>query len=95
MEEPIIETLAETKNFDVWQAEEPDGETTYHIELGVITLHLFYEEWEELAELVAASGADKEVYDLELDVATLHFPRTAWKEFQGLIKEARKHVAEE
>ena len=29
--EPRTETLAETENFLAWEAEEPDGETTYHI----------------------------------------------------------------
>ena len=44
-------TLAETDNYMVWKAEEPDGETTYHIELNNITLHFFEEEWEEFIEL--------------------------------------------
>lgn len=57
MEEPIIETLAETKNFSLWQAEEPDGETTYHLEMGLVTLHLFHEEWEEFLALIADAEA--------------------------------------
>jgi hypothetical protein len=44
--------LAETENFAVWQAEEPDDEVTYHLELGNITLHFFQEEWEELLDLL-------------------------------------------
>ena len=52
MEEPKIKTLSETKNFEIWLAEEPDGELTYHLELGLVTLHLFGEEWEEFVELV-------------------------------------------
>jgi len=52
MDEPIITSLAETANFEVWQAEEPDGEMTYHLELGVATLHLFREEWEEFLALI-------------------------------------------
>jgi hypothetical protein len=52
MEEPIIEILAESENFNLWRAEEPDGETTYHIELGTVTIHLFREEWEELLRLI-------------------------------------------
>lgn len=52
MEEPIVETLAETENFGLWQAEEPDGETTYHLEMGLVTVHLFREEWEELLTLI-------------------------------------------
>jgi hypothetical protein len=49
--EPKTETLAETDNYMVWKAEEPDGETTYHIELNSVTLHFFSEEWEEFIEL--------------------------------------------
>ena len=49
--EPTTETLAETDNFLVWKAEEPDGETTYHIELNNVTVHFFAEEWAEFLEL--------------------------------------------
>lgn len=94
MEEPIIDVLAETKTISVWQAEEPDGETTYHVELGMITLNLFREEWDELVELVTTAGAGEEVYNLELEIATLHFPHAQWIEFQELIKEAKEYVAE-
>ena len=45
-------TLAETDNYMIWKAEEPDGETTYHIELNSVTLHFFKEEWEEFVKLV-------------------------------------------
>lgn len=50
--EPKTETMAETDNYMVWKAEEPDGETTYHIELSSVTLHFFEEEWSEFTELV-------------------------------------------
>ena len=46
-------TLAETGNYIAWQANEPDGETTYHLELKSVTLHFFKEEWDELLELLA------------------------------------------
>ena len=46
------ETLAETDNYIAWKAEEPDGETTYHLELNNVTLHFFREEWDEFLELV-------------------------------------------
>jgi hypothetical protein len=49
--EPHTETLAETENFLVWRAEEPDGETTYHVELNNVTVHFFAEEWSEFLEL--------------------------------------------
>ncbi len=50
--EPKTQTLAETENYLVWSAEEPDGETTYHMELNNVTLHFFEEEWQEFLELV-------------------------------------------
>jgi len=49
--EPKTETLAETDNYLAWKAAEPDGETTYHIELNNVTLHFFEEEWEEFLQL--------------------------------------------
>ncbi len=49
--EPKTQTLAETENYLVWRAEEPDGETTYHVELNNVTVHFFQEEWEEFLEL--------------------------------------------
>jgi len=50
--EPKTETLAETENYIIWSAEEPDGETTYHLELNNVTMHFFKEEWDEFLELV-------------------------------------------
>ena len=58
MEEPTVRTLSETKNFEVWLAEEPDGESTYHVELGLATLHLFQEEWEEFLDLLETARAN-------------------------------------
>jgi hypothetical protein len=58
VEEPIVESLAETENFEVWKAEEPDGEMTYHLELGVVTVHLFREEWKEFLELIKIASAN-------------------------------------
>jgi len=52
--EPKTTTLAETSNYMLWKAEEPDGEITYHIELGNVTLHFFEEEWQELIELMSS-----------------------------------------
>lgn len=49
--EPITETLAETDNNLVWRAEEPDGETTFHLQLNNVTVHFFQEEWDEFLEL--------------------------------------------
>ena len=54
--QPDIKTnvLNETQNYMVWTADEPDGETTYNVELGVVTLHFFKEEWEEFLKLIQA-----------------------------------------
>jgi len=49
---PQTETIAETDNFLAWKAEEPDGETTYHIELNNVTVHFFEEEWKEFMLLI-------------------------------------------
>ena len=49
---PQTETIAETDNFLAWKAEEPDGETTYHIELNNVTVHFCEEEWNEFMQLV-------------------------------------------
>jgi hypothetical protein len=50
--EPVITTLTETQNFMVWKAEEPDDETTFHVELNSVTVHFFTEEWQEFLQLV-------------------------------------------
>lgn len=50
--DPNVDTIAETDNYMAWRAEEPDGETTYHLELNSITLHFFQEEWDEFLALV-------------------------------------------
>lgn len=46
------ETLAETENYSIWLSQEPDGEITYHMEIGNVTLHFFDEEWKEFLQLV-------------------------------------------
>jgi hypothetical protein len=52
-EEPTIKTttIAETENYMIWKAEEADGEETYHLEFGSVTVHFFLEEWQEFLEL--------------------------------------------
>jgi len=52
--EPKTKVIAETDNYVAWQADEPDGERTYHLELQNITLHFFQEEWEEFLNLICA-----------------------------------------
>jgi hypothetical protein len=44
--------MAETDNYLAWQAQEPDGENTFHLELNNVTLHFFQEEWTEFIDLV-------------------------------------------
>ena len=58
--EPKSEMLAETGsfNYSVWKTEEPDGETTFQLQLNNLTVHFFQEEWNELLMLIkkAAEG---------------------------------------
>ncbi|MHC1784006.1 MAG: hypothetical protein AB9891_14840 [Anaerolineaceae bacterium] len=56
--DPKMQTLAETENYLAWKADEPDGESTYHLELNNVTLHFFTEEWTEFLELVKSLKAD-------------------------------------
>jgi hypothetical protein len=57
MPEPKVSTMAETENYIIWVAEEPDGEITYNMQLNNVTLHFFREEWAEFLELVKAIKA--------------------------------------
>jgi hypothetical protein len=50
--EPKTETLAETDNYVIWKAEEPDGEITYNLQLNNVTVNFFKEEWDEFLQLV-------------------------------------------
>lgn len=50
--EPKVNTIAETDGYAVWSAEEPDGETTYNLELNNVTIHMFEEEYQEFLDLV-------------------------------------------
>jgi hypothetical protein len=52
------EVLAETDNlhYQVWKADEPDSETTYHLELNNVTVHFFTEEWQEFLKLIRMLG---------------------------------------
>ena len=52
--EPKTAVIAETDSYLAWKAEEPDGETTYHLELNNLTVHFFKEEWDEFLELAQA-----------------------------------------
>lgn len=48
--------IAETENYMVWEVREPDGELTYHVELGAVTLHFFREEWDEFLQLTRSAA---------------------------------------
>jgi hypothetical protein len=50
--EPKTDVIAETDEYMAWRAEEPDGETTFHLELNSVTVHFFQEEWDEFINLV-------------------------------------------
>lgn len=50
--DPKVTTIAETDGYAVWSAEEPDGETTYNLELNNVTIHMFQEEYQEFLQLV-------------------------------------------
>jgi hypothetical protein len=52
--EPKTQVITETDNFIVWRADEPDGESTYHLELNNVTVHFFEEEWQEFLKLARA-----------------------------------------
>ncbi len=55
-----VETLAETENFTIWRAQEPDGEIQYHIDMNNVTIHFFEEEWQELLQLLQSlDSSDK------------------------------------
>ena len=46
------EVIAETESYSVWVSQEPDGEVTYHVEVGGVTVHFFEEEWNEFLQLI-------------------------------------------
>lgn len=50
--------LAETENYMVWEVREPDGEVTYHLELGATTLHFLREEWREFLQLTKDAASN-------------------------------------
>lgn len=54
--EPKTESIAETSDFIIWRAEEPDGEITYHLQLNNVTIHFFQEEWDQFLELISFLG---------------------------------------
>jgi hypothetical protein len=90
-----IETIAETPNYTIWAADEPDDEKTYHLELGPVTVHFFDEEWDEFIELIreaakqvnVADDEEDDATEVELDWGTLYFMKDEWEEFLQLIEQ--------
>lgn len=52
-EDVPLTILAETDNFAIVMGEDLEGEVVYNIELGSVSIHLFQEEWDEFASLIA------------------------------------------
>jgi hypothetical protein len=46
------EEIGATDNFLAWKVDEPDGETTFHLDINNVTIHFFKEEWEEFITLM-------------------------------------------
>ncbi len=91
-QEPQIETLAESENFTIWKADEPDGETTYHLELGRATIHFFQEEWDEFVDFAShldeVAADENGMYMLEFDIVDVWLEKEDWAEFCKLAQEA-------
>ncbi|MCA1899115.1 MAG: hypothetical protein LDL50_00260 [Chloroflexi bacterium] len=92
--EPFTETLAETENFLAWKAEEPDGETTYHLQLDRATIHFFQEEWDEfmdfLENLDETAPDENGLYALEFGNVDVWLDKADWDEFGKLAEELRR-----
>ncbi len=87
--EPQTESLGETENYMVWKAEEPDGETTSHLEINNVTVHFFQEEWDEfvseLDEVVKIQPDEDGLYALQFDNLDLWLQPEEWTEFKELV----------
>lgn len=86
--EPHTNILAETENFSAWRADEPDGETTYYLQLGRATVNFFQEEWDEFLSFIR--GIDQVrpnedgLYTLEFDNVDVWMDEADWAEFKIL-----------
>ena len=92
--EPKTETLAETDNFQAWMAEEPDGETTYYLQIGRATINFFQEEWEQFLAFIKGiddvKPDEQELYRLEFDNVDIWMDEEDWIEFKNLTREISK-----
>jgi len=50
--ETKITTIVESEDCYLYTAEEPDGELTYHLQIGSVTQHFFMEEWQETLDFL-------------------------------------------
>jgi len=91
--DPSTETIAETENFMAWKADEPDGETTYYLQMGRATINFFQEEWDQFLTFLKDMDEikpDDESYRLEFDNVDVWMDEEDWTEFKGLAKELDK-----
>lgn len=93
--EPKTETMAETDNFQAWLAEEPDGETTYYLQIGRATINFFQEEWDQFLAFVKDIDdlkADEDgLYRLEFDNVDVWLDEDDWGEFKTLAREFSRY----
>ena len=52
-QEPKINMIIEQDDYLFYSADEPDGETTYHMQINNVTLHFFNEEWLETLDFLS------------------------------------------
>ena len=50
--QPQVITLAETEMYEVFVVEGEDGDRTYHLEIGNVTINFLREDWEEFTDLM-------------------------------------------
>jgi len=52
-QETKINMIVEQDDYLLYSADEPDGETTYHLQINNVTLHFFNEEWMETLDFLS------------------------------------------
>ena len=92
--EPKTATIAETDNFHAWMAEEPDGETTYYLQIGRATINFFQEEWDQFVAFIKniddVTPDEENLYRLEFDNVDVWMDEEDWREFKNLAREISK-----
>jgi hypothetical protein len=75
-------------------AEEPDGETTYYLQIGRATINFFQEEWDQflafVKEIDEVKPDEDAYYRLEFDNVDIWMDEEDWREFKNLTKEFSK-----